>query len=196
MLEKRRAWYPRLVDAGDLVGDRRRPARLAGAGRAVRGGAGGARAPRRHGRTGCCDRNRRAAAGRAGARQLGGIPFGVALLLAAIPVLLVGYATSAWMVGRRVLRTRSTSAMGGAAGRLGNPSRAGPDSRRRALVGLAATVVGLGALAMALWRAGRPGARGEARGAGSGSSSSSRLTVADSMVSGRRRRRCGPRPRA
>jgi hypothetical protein len=38
-----------------------------------------------------------------------GIPFGIALLLAAIPVLLVAYATSAWMVGHRVLRTRSTS---------------------------------------------------------------------------------------
>src|SRR3954451_6046260 len=36
-----------------------------------------------------------------------GIPFGVALLLAAIPVLLLAYATSAWMVGRRVLRGRS-----------------------------------------------------------------------------------------
>ena len=38
-----------------------------------------------------------------------GIPFGVALLLAAIPVLLVAYATTAWLVGRRVLRNRSTS---------------------------------------------------------------------------------------
>jgi hypothetical protein len=37
------------------------------------------------------------------------IPVGVALLLAAIPVLLVAYATSAWIVGRRVLRSGSTS---------------------------------------------------------------------------------------
>src|SRR4051812_6927442 len=38
-----------------------------------------------------------------------GIPFGVALLLAAIPALLLAYATSAWLVGRRMLRNRSTS---------------------------------------------------------------------------------------
>jgi hypothetical protein len=87
-----------------------------------------------------------------------GIPFGVALLLAAIPVLLVAYATSAWMAGRRVLRNRSTSPWvalfaGWAILRvLALIPIAG------ALVGLAATVVGLGALAVALWRAGRPGA--------------------------------------
>ena len=50
------------------------------------------------------------------------------------------------------------------------------------LVGLAATVVGLRALAVALWRAGRPG---EARGAGSGPSRTGRLmTVADSVSRG------------
>ena len=38
-----------------------------------------------------------------------GIPFGIALLLAAIPVLLVAYTTSAWIVGSRVLRNRSAS---------------------------------------------------------------------------------------
>jgi hypothetical protein len=38
-----------------------------------------------------------------------GIPFGVALLLAAIPVLLVAYTTTAWIIGRRVLRNRSAS---------------------------------------------------------------------------------------
>jgi hypothetical protein len=38
-----------------------------------------------------------------------GIPFGIALLLSAIPVLVVAYATSAWVLGRRVLRNRSTS---------------------------------------------------------------------------------------
>src|SRR4051794_36205423 len=38
-----------------------------------------------------------------------GIPFGVALLLAALPVLLVAYSTCAWIVGRRVLRDRSAS---------------------------------------------------------------------------------------
>ena len=87
-----------------------------------------------------------------------GIPFGIALLLAAIPVLVVAYTTSAWLVGRRVLRNHSTSPWaalftGWAILRvLALIPVAG------ALVGLAATVVGLGALAVALWRAGRPGA--------------------------------------
>ena len=54
--------------------DRRRAARLAGAGRAVRRRAGGARAPRRHDRVGRCDRDRRAAAGGPGARHARGHP--------------------------------------------------------------------------------------------------------------------------
>jgi hypothetical protein len=87
-----------------------------------------------------------------------GIPFGVALLLAAIPLLLIAYATAASLVGRRVLRNRSTSpwvalVAGWAILRvLALIPVAG------ALVGLAATVVGLGALAVALWQARRPGA--------------------------------------
>jgi len=98
-----------------------------------------------------------------------GIPFGVALLLAAIPVLLVAYATTAWIVGRRVLRNRSTSPW--------TALLAGWAILRvlalipfvGGLVGLAATVVGLGALAVALWRARRPrapAARPEAPAAG------------------------------
>jgi hypothetical protein len=87
-----------------------------------------------------------------------GIPFGIALLLATIPVLLVAYVTSAWMVGRRVLRNRSTSRW--------TALFAGWAILRvlalipvvGALVGVVATVVGLGALAVALWRAGRPDA--------------------------------------
>ena len=59
-----------------------------------------------------------------------GIPFGIGLLLAAIPVLLVAYTTSAWVVGRRVVGDRSRR-MGGAAGRLGDPAAAGPHSGRR-----------------------------------------------------------------
>jgi hypothetical protein len=87
-----------------------------------------------------------------------GIPFGIALLLAAIPVLLVAYATTAWIVGRRVLRNRSASPWlallaGWAILRvLALIPVAG------ALAGLAATVVGLGALAVSLWHARRPGA--------------------------------------
>src|SRR5918995_1969241 len=87
-----------------------------------------------------------------------GIPFGIALLLAAIPVLVVAYITSAWVLGRRVLRNRSTSPWaalftGWAVLRL-----LALIPVLGALVGLAATVVGLGALAVALWQAGRPGA--------------------------------------
>ena len=60
----------RVVAGGvGLDADRRRAARLAGAGRALRRGAGGARAPRRHRRVGRCDRDRRAAAGDPGARH-------------------------------------------------------------------------------------------------------------------------------
>jgi cytoskeletal protein CcmA (bactofilin family) len=89
-----------------------------------------------------------------------GIPFGVALLFAAIPVLLLAYTTTVWIVGRRVLRNRSTS--------LWVALFAGWAILRvlalipvvGALVGLAATVVGLGALTVALWRARRPAASG------------------------------------
>src|SRR4051794_37682899 len=87
-----------------------------------------------------------------------GIPFGIALLLALVPVLAVAYATTAWIVGRRVLRNRSSSPWvmllvgWGILRILALIPVAG------ALVGLAATVVGLGALTVALWRARTPGA--------------------------------------
>jgi hypothetical protein len=87
-----------------------------------------------------------------------GIPFGVALLLAAVPVLLVAYVTSAWVVGRRVLRNRSTSPWAALLVGWGILRLLALIPVAGALVGLAATVVGLGALAVALWRAGRPGA--------------------------------------
>jgi hypothetical protein len=87
-----------------------------------------------------------------------GIPFGVALLLAAIPVLLVAYVTSACIVGRRVLRSRSTSPWVALLAGWGILRVLALIPVAGALVGLAATVVGLGALAVALWRAGRPGA--------------------------------------
>lgn len=86
-----------------------------------------------------------------------GIPFGVALLLAAIPVLLVAYATTAWIVGRRVLRSRSTSWAALLAG-WGILRVLALIPVAGALVGLAATVAGLGALAVALWQARKPGA--------------------------------------
>ena len=87
-----------------------------------------------------------------------GIPFGVALLLAAVPVLLVAYVTSAWIVGRRVLRNRSTSPWAALLAGWAILRVLALIPVAGALVGLAATVVGLGALAVALWRAGRPGA--------------------------------------
>jgi hypothetical protein len=87
-----------------------------------------------------------------------GIPFGVALLLAAIPVLLVAYSTSAWLVGRRVLRNRSTSPWSALVAGWGILRVLALIPVAGALAGLAATVVGLGALAVALWRARRPGA--------------------------------------
>jgi cytoskeletal protein CcmA (bactofilin family) len=87
-----------------------------------------------------------------------GIPFGIALLLAAIPVLLVAYATAAWLVGRRVLRRRSTSRWAALFAGWAILRVLALIPVAGALVGLAATVVGLGALAVALWRAGRPGA--------------------------------------
>ena len=98
-----------------------------------------------------------------------GIPFGVALLLAAIPVLLVAYATTAWIVGRRVLRNRSTSPWVALLAGWGILRVLALIPVAGALVGLAATVVGLGALAVALWRARKPrapAARPEAPAAG------------------------------
>lgn len=87
-----------------------------------------------------------------------GIPFGVALLLAAIPVLLVAYATAAWLLGRRVLRDRSSSPWAALLVGWGILRLLALIPVVGWLVGLAATVLGLGALAVALWRARRPGA--------------------------------------
>jgi hypothetical protein len=86
-----------------------------------------------------------------------GIPFGVALLLATIPVLLVAYTTTAWIVGRRVLRNRSTSPWAALLAGWGILRVLALIPVAGGLVGLAATVVGLGALAVALWQARRPG---------------------------------------
>jgi HTH-like domain len=98
-----------------------------------------------------------------------GIPFGVALLLAAIPVLLVAYTTTAWIVGRRVLRNRTASAWAALLAGWGILRVLALIPVAGGLVGLAATVVGLGALTVALWRArrsGGPAARPEAPAAG------------------------------
>src|SRR3954468_8594731 len=87
-----------------------------------------------------------------------GIPFGVALLLAAIPVLLVAYVTTAWIVGRRVVRDRSPSPWVALLAGWGILRLLALIPFVGGLVALAATIVGLGALAVALWQARRPGA--------------------------------------
>jgi cytoskeletal protein CcmA (bactofilin family) len=84
-----------------------------------------------------------------------GIPFGVALLLAAVPVLLVAYTTAAWILGRRVLGDRSSSPWAALFTGWGILRVLALVPVAGALVGLAATVVGLGALAVALWRSRR-----------------------------------------
>jgi len=85
-----------------------------------------------------------------------GIPLGLALLLAAIPVLLVAYTTGAWIVGHRVLRSRSAGPWAALLAGWGLLRVLALIPVAGALVGLAATVVGLGALAVALWQARRP----------------------------------------
>jgi hypothetical protein len=98
-----------------------------------------------------------------------GIPFGIALLLAAIPVLLIAYATGAWIVGRRILRDRSTSPWTALLAGWGIPRLLALIPVVGGLVGLVVTVVGLGALTVALWRArgaGASPARPEAPAAG------------------------------
>jgi cytoskeletal protein CcmA (bactofilin family) len=87
-----------------------------------------------------------------------GIPFGIGLLLAAIPVLLVAYATSAWVVGRRVLRDRSQSPWAALLAGWGILRLLALVPVVGGLVGLVATVIGLGALTVALWRARTPSA--------------------------------------
>ena len=87
-----------------------------------------------------------------------GIPFGAALLLAAIPVLVVAYATGAWIAGRRVLRSRSASPWAALVAGWGILRLVALIPVAGGLAGLAATVLGLGAMTVALWRARRPGA--------------------------------------
>jgi hypothetical protein len=85
-----------------------------------------------------------------------GIPFGIGLLLAAIPVLLVAYTTTAWVVGRRVLSSRSQSPWVMLLAGWGILRLLALIPVVGGLVGLAATVLGLGALTVALWRARAP----------------------------------------
>jgi cytoskeletal protein CcmA (bactofilin family) len=85
-----------------------------------------------------------------------GIPFGIGLLLAAIPALAVAYATAAWMAGRRLLGDRATSPWAALFAGWGLLRVLALIPVLGGLVSLVATVVGLGALAVALWRARAP----------------------------------------
>lgn len=83
-----------------------------------------------------------------------GIPFGLALLLAMLPLLAVGYVTGAWLLGRRILgppRSRLVAFLAG----WGILRLLALIPFLGGLVWLAATVVGLGALIVAAWRARR-----------------------------------------
>lgn len=86
-----------------------------------------------------------------------GIPFGVALLLALVPVMLVAYVTSAWILGRRLVKEPASPWLALLAG-WGVLRLLALIPVLGFLVGLVATVFGLGALVVALWRARGPAA--------------------------------------
>jgi hypothetical protein len=73
-------------------------------------------------------------------------------------LLLVAYTTTAWVVGRRVLRNRSRSRWAMLLVGWGILRLLALIPVVGGLVGLVATVVGLGALTVALWRARAPNA--------------------------------------
>jgi cytoskeletal protein CcmA (bactofilin family) len=85
-----------------------------------------------------------------------GIPFGLALLLALVPVMLVAYVTAAWILGRRLVKEPTSPWLALLAG-WGVLRLLALIPVVGFLVGLVATVIGLGALVVALWHARRPG---------------------------------------
>jgi hypothetical protein len=86
-----------------------------------------------------------------------GIPFGAALLLALVPAMLVAYVTAAWILGRRMLKQRTSPWLALLAG-WGVLRLLALIPVLGFLVGLAATVIGLGSLVVALWHARGPAA--------------------------------------
>ncbi len=84
-----------------------------------------------------------------------GIPFGLALLLALVPVLLVAYVTGAWIVGRRIVKEPGSPWLALLAG-WGALRVLALIPVLGFLVGLAATAIGLGALGVAIGRARGP----------------------------------------
>ncbi|MDP8943131.1 MAG: polymer-forming cytoskeletal protein [Actinomycetota bacterium] len=94
-----------------------------------------------------------------------GIPLGVALLLVLLPLYWIGYASSAWLLGRRLVRPPRHPALAFLAG-LAILRLLALVPFLGGLVWLAATVLGLGALFLTAWRARRPEAAGPASAAG------------------------------
>ena len=81
-----------------------------------------------------------------------GIPLGVLMLAALVPLYALGYATSAWVLGKLLLKDRRKPVVA-LLGGLAILRLAALVPVLGALTGLAATVVGLGALLIALGRA-------------------------------------------
>jgi cytoskeletal protein CcmA (bactofilin family) len=92
-----------------------------------------------------------------------GIPLGIGLLLALLPLYGIGYATSAWLLGRAIVRPPRGRVLAFLAG-WGILRLIALVPILGGLAWLGATVFGLGALTVALWRARRgrvTGPRGE-----------------------------------
>jgi hypothetical protein len=84
-----------------------------------------------------------------------GIPFGLGLLLALLPIYAIGYVTSGWLLGRRLVKGPGRAVLAFLAG-WGILRAAAIIPVLGGLVWLAATVFGLGVLAVAAWRARAP----------------------------------------
>ena len=83
-----------------------------------------------------------------------GIPLGVGLLLAMLPLYAIGYATSAWLLGRAIVRPPTGRVLAFLAG-WGILRAIALVPWLGGLVWFGAAVFGLGALTVALWRARR-----------------------------------------
>jgi hypothetical protein len=88
-----------------------------------------------------------------------GIPLGVGLLLALLPLYAIGYTTSAWLIGRAILGPPRRRVLAFLAG-WGILRLIALVPVVGGLAWFAATVFGLGALTIALWRARRGAAAG------------------------------------
>ncbi|MEA2350126.1 MAG: hypothetical protein QOG86_1067 [Thermoleophilaceae bacterium] len=89
-----------------------------------------------------------------------GLPLGILIFLAMLPLYALGYVTAAWMVGRRVLSGRRDRFVPLLIGLLILRALALVPVLG-GLVGIAATALGLGALGLAAWRAGGAGRSGQ-----------------------------------